>query len=323
VFVLFAPGYAFIAALFPEAGEGPTEDGSEDAIDATSEGIDGIERLTLSLGTSIAIVPLIGLVLNFTPFGIRLTPIVVSLSAFTLLVTAIGASRRWQLPVDDRFSIPYRDWGMSTRTELFEPDSRGDAVLNVFLVLSLLLAVSSVGYGVMVPTDGESFSELYLLTESDSGALVADDYPTNLTVGESESLHVGIGNHENTAVNYTIVAELQRVNVTYLENGTVIRPTANGTNVTNVTVDVLEREEIERFSPRIQSNATWVENHTIAPQMSGERLRLVYLLYKGDPPATPTAGNAYREVHLWVNVSDGTPPQPNMHLHSLQAHPPS
>jgi len=47
-------------------------------------------------------------------------------------------------------------------------------------------------------------------------------------------------------------------------------------------------------------------NHTVAPTLPGERLRLVYLLYKGDPPAEPTVENAYREVHLWVNVSEGT-----------------
>ncbi|WP_157533238.1 DUF1616 domain-containing protein, partial [Haloferax profundi] len=60
-YVLFVPGYAFIAALFPEAGT-PTEE-SDSSTDQA--GIDGIERVALSFGTSIAIVPLIGLVLNF------------------------------------------------------------------------------------------------------------------------------------------------------------------------------------------------------------------------------------------------------------------
>ena len=83
-FVLFAPGYVFIAALFPEAGSGPVVDGAEggEREDATGiregSGIDGIERVALSFGTSIVIVPLIGLVLNFTPWGIRLVPVMVS-----------------------------------------------------------------------------------------------------------------------------------------------------------------------------------------------------------------------------------------------------
>jgi hypothetical protein len=37
--------------------------------------------------------------------------------------------------------------------------------------------------------------------------------------------------------------------------------------------------------------------------MTGERLRLTYLLYRGAPPQTPTTDNAYRELHLWVNVT--------------------
>jgi uncharacterized membrane protein len=37
--------------------------------------------------------------------------------------------------------------------------------------------------------------------------------------------------------------------------------------------------------------------------MTGERLRLVYLLYKGSAPPTPTVDNSYREVHLWINVT--------------------
>lgn len=51
-FVLFVPGYLFIAALFPEE----TADTGDDT-DASQSGIDGIERVALSFGMSIAIVP--------------------------------------------------------------------------------------------------------------------------------------------------------------------------------------------------------------------------------------------------------------------------
>ena len=53
--VLFLPGYSLIAALFPGKGD-----------------LDGIERIALSFGLSIAVVPLLGLALNYTPFGSRL-----------------------------------------------------------------------------------------------------------------------------------------------------------------------------------------------------------------------------------------------------------
>jgi uncharacterized membrane protein len=93
------------------------------------------------------------------------------------------------------------------------------------------------------------------------------------------------------------------VEVTYLENGTEVAGDANGTNVTNVSVAVLEQAELQRFSQRVGANETWHRNHTVTPTLEGERLRLVYLLYMGAPPDTPTTENAYREVHLWVNVS--------------------
>lgn len=302
-FVLFIPGYAFIAALFPEAGEGPVveEDGDELEAEDGRGGIDGIERVALSFGLSIAVVPLIGLVLNFTPWGIRLVPIIVSVSGFTLIAVAVGAVRRWELPEEERFAVPYRSWLAAGRAELFEPDDRADAVLNVVLVLSILLAVSSVGYAVAVPKQGESFSEFYLLTENETGSLVADDYPTEFTQGESRELVVGIGNHEHEQVNYSVVVMLQ--NVTFVQNESRVQA-ANGT-VTPVYNEtrVLDAERVRTFETTLSDNETWTQQHSVAPTMTGERLRLTYLLYKGEAPPEPTVDGAYREVHLWVNVS--------------------
>jgi len=315
-FVLFVPGYAFIAALFPEAGASPTDeldtedDGTEGTeTDRTVEslaavgdrGIDGIERVALSFGLSIAIVPLIGLVLNFTPWGIRLVPIMIATSGFTIGATAIAARRRWDLPPDERFSVPYRTWLDSARTELLEPDSQTDAALNVLLVLSILLAVSSVAYAVAVPKQGESFTEFYLLTEGDDGELVAADYPTEFVAGEGRELVVGIGNQEHEPVNYTVIVELQRVEFETAE-GETVSPTANST--ANVSaVRVRETEELERVRTRLSHNETWERPVTVQPTMVGENMRLTFLLYRESPPQNPSVDTAYRETHLWVNVT--------------------
>ena len=80
VFVLFIPGYVTVEALFPKGRE-----------------LDGIERFALSVGLSLALVPLIGLLLNYTPWGIRLNPIIISLAAFTLLVGGLGVARRFRV----------------------------------------------------------------------------------------------------------------------------------------------------------------------------------------------------------------------------------
>ena len=91
--VLFLPGYALIAALF-----------------IRKDDLDGIERIALSFGLSIAITPLLGLGLNYTPFGIRLTPILIVLSVFTIAL-AIGARvRRSRIPEGDRFWVDFNEF---------------------------------------------------------------------------------------------------------------------------------------------------------------------------------------------------------------------
>ncbi len=77
VLVLFLPGYSLIAALFPRRGD-----------------LDGIERIALSFGLSIAVVPLIGLGLNYTQYGIRLVPVLFGLSLFTVLLALVAYIRR-------------------------------------------------------------------------------------------------------------------------------------------------------------------------------------------------------------------------------------
>lgn len=76
-FVLFFVGYVSISALFPKREE-----------------LDIIERLAFSIGLSIAITPLIGLTLNYTPFGIRMYSVVFSLFSFILLVSIVAMYRR-------------------------------------------------------------------------------------------------------------------------------------------------------------------------------------------------------------------------------------
>ena len=298
VFVLFVPGYAFIAALFPEEGTSPVEtadaENEKGAASPTAEdlsfrdrGIDGIERVALSFGLSIAIVPLIGLALNFTPFGIRLVPIVFSLSGFVIISTAVAAVRRWRLPEEDRFRVPYREWLETGRKELFDPASKTDAALNVVLALAVLLAVSSVVYAVAVPPQGEQLSEFYILTADEDGELVADGYPEEFVVGEPEPIHVGIGNNEYETIDYTVVVQLQEV-----------RGEGNES-------EVIARTEVDRWSTTVAHNETRIEEKhlTMSDAILGDDLRLTLLLYTDEPAAEPTRENAYRDLHLWVSVS--------------------
>ena len=72
--------------------------------------LDGIERIALSFGLSIAITHLLGLALDYTPFGIRLLPILIVLSVFTISL-AIGAYvRRSMIPEEDRFVVEFESF---------------------------------------------------------------------------------------------------------------------------------------------------------------------------------------------------------------------
>ncbi|MEM0318038.1 MAG: DUF1616 domain-containing protein [Candidatus Nezhaarchaeales archaeon] len=77
--VLFLPGYALVEALYPRGDE-----------------LSPLERLALSIGLSLAVVPLVGLVLNYTPFGIRLYPVLASLTLLTDAIAFIGAFRKYR-----------------------------------------------------------------------------------------------------------------------------------------------------------------------------------------------------------------------------------
>lgn len=83
IFVLWLPGYSFIKALFPVEGANKKSSGN----------LDSIERVAISIGLSLALVPMVGLLLNYTPWGIRLTPIVLSLFALTTIFATVAIVR--------------------------------------------------------------------------------------------------------------------------------------------------------------------------------------------------------------------------------------
>jgi hypothetical protein len=78
IFVLFIPGYVTVQVLFP---------GSSD--------LNSIERFALSIGLSLAIIMFVGLLLNYTPWGIRLDPIVITLTILTIGLVLAGLVRKY------------------------------------------------------------------------------------------------------------------------------------------------------------------------------------------------------------------------------------
>jgi len=84
IFVLFLPGYSLIKALFP-----------------TKE-LDNIERTALSIGMSLALVPITGLLLNYTPWGIRTIPVTLSLLALTIAFATAALIREHEAKLKEK-----------------------------------------------------------------------------------------------------------------------------------------------------------------------------------------------------------------------------
>lgn len=93
LYVLFLPGYSLIEALYPSEGS-----------------LSPLERVALSIGLSLAVVPLIGLVLNYTPWGLRLTPVVVSTAAFTSTMSIVALYRKYSIYKLSRASTRRKPW---------------------------------------------------------------------------------------------------------------------------------------------------------------------------------------------------------------------
>lgn len=251
VMVLFVPGYALIAALF-----------------VREDDIGGIERIALSFGLSIAVAPLIGLGLNFTPWGIRLDPVVVALSAFTILCILAANKRRHDLPPEDRFSVDFGAMYLAAKAEIF-PKSGGqlDRILTIVLILLIILSVCVLAYVVVVPKQGEKFTEFYILGPDGK----ANNYPTYFHLGDQKPVIVGVLNHEYRNVTYDLVVVLN-----------------DSSTVTQIYSDRLT----------IADNQTWEKTVGLKPDRTGSKMKLEFQLYADGNMTAP-----YREVHLWVDVT--------------------
>lgn len=248
--VLFLPGYSLLAALFPAKSD-----------------LEGIERICLSFGLSIAVTPLIGLGLNYTPWGIRLIPILICLSVFTFVMCGLAYLRRAKLLESEAFEVPFRKV-FSLKTEILDrPASKLDKALNVILVISVLLSVATLIYVIATPKEGEHFTEFYILGPGGK----ADNYPTEYVLGQNSTVIVGIVNHEYRPVNYTMEIRLENKSLPLSENQKHIS---------------------------LAYNETWENPVTFTPPFTGKNMKLEFLLFDETNANVP-----YRDLHLWIDVN--------------------
>ncbi len=222
-FLLFFPGYTLIAALFIK-----------------KEGMGSIERVALSFGLSIAVVPLIGLILNYTLWGIRTEPVLYSVASFILITSIIAWLRRGWLPEPERFGIEFQmrlpGWGGGV----------WDRALSVILALAILGALGTLGYVIASPKVGERFTEFYI--EGLEGKAIG--YPKELVVGEEGKVIVGIINREHETVTYQV----------------------------EVVIDEIKNSEVGPVT--LDHDGEWEEIVGFTPGRAGDNQKVEFLLYK-------------------------------------------
>ncbi|HEY32335.1 MAG TPA: DUF1616 domain-containing protein [Dehalococcoidia bacterium] len=181
--VLLLPGYTLVSALFPRR-----------------QSLEEIQRIVLILTMSLVVVPLIGLVLNYT-WGITLESILSSLAAFIFAMSVIAWVRRSRLPAAERFGIRFR---------FRIPGWEGgvwDRVLTVVLVVAVLGAIAAAGYTIANPKTGERLTDFYLQDEYGK----ARDFTRRVTVGQELEVAFGVANWEHETVSYRVEVLLDGV----------------------------------------------------------------------------------------------------------------
>jgi uncharacterized membrane protein len=193
-YVFFIPGYLIIAALFPLR---------------KIKNINRIERITLSFGLSIAITSLLGFILNYSPWGIRLESTFITIFVFIISV-GLAAIYRWQkIPVNQRYILNI-DFSRFVSTKII------DKLLTIMIIISVILAIVFSIYIIKNPQEREPFTEFYLFGPESRGK----QYQTNLTMGLNHTIILEINNHEYKTVNYTIDVWLINQSIRY-DNGIV------------------------------------------------------------------------------------------------------
>lgn len=321
-FLLGWPGYAVVSALYPERPrrEGASASGTHSggAYSGASSRAGGLAnpgwaaRAALSLAASGVVVALVVVAVNRVA-AVRTGPVVVGLLLVTLAALGVAAGRRLLVAPEDRAApvaaVAGNAAGRGGRAGEpnagpFGRETDGGATAGrlqtAALVVAAALLVVTVAVAGAVPPQGEGFTETTLLTEGESGDLVATDYPTTFVAGEGHPLTLAVENNERRPVTYEVVVLAQDVG-------------ADGS--------VTAQRRVDEFEVEAAAGERELVERRIAPETTGEGVRLRFLIYNGgvgegdggdgsaangsDPAdAEVDPENADQVLQLWIDVVD-------------------
>ncbi len=229
-FALFFPGYTLIAALFPK-----------------NDDLERVQRIALSFGLSIAVVPLIGLIMNYTPWGINIFTVLFAVFVFILITATIALVRRRRLPVERRFQVNFQNMANWFSTG-WRARSNLDKIIRVILILAIVGMIGALVYMVQTPQIKGEYTEFYILGPEGK----AENYPKDMGLGDTARIFVVIANHEFKEIEYTI----------------------------KITID---NDKLHEIGPiQLAHEGKWEQEVSITATSLGENQKVEFQLYKGD-----------------------------------------
>jgi uncharacterized membrane protein len=232
-FVLVFPGYTFLAALFPR-----------------KTSLDSLMRLALTLGLSLALVIIFLLILNFTPWGIRLDSSLIALGIFTCVMAGLAWLQRRRLSQEERF---FRGINLNFKQYLqaFQRQKTVDKVLNILLAVAVVGVLGTVAYVLIRNKNGEKFTQFYVLNLQGK----AENYPHDIIHGQSGTVLLDIVNEEGAAATYKI----------------------------EVLIDGVQVNEIDSIV--LNQGQQWEQPVTFTPSQTGDNQEVQFELFTNDSPS--------------------------------------
>lgn len=178
LYILYMPGYCLTFAFFPRADE-----------------LNGIERTGLSIGLSIALVPLLALLLDWLPTtSLHLWPILLIECGVMALCTVIALERRLHLGAK---SAPTLSWRPQSWWH-----SQPSVEKRIYKTLAsvLLVTVIYAAWIFLVPSSDEFTTEFYILGSEG----LAQNFPRQAIPGEELAVTMGITNREGDDHSYRV-----------------------------------------------------------------------------------------------------------------------
>lgn len=266
--LLFFPGYALYRVLFVQKKE-----------------TDYLELIAVSAVTSAAVTALIGFALNYTQLGVRLVPVIASVTAFIFATSIIALARQAASPGGIKL---WNELDFSPNHEQATGKKNGYTIIAIMVLAVLVLG----GFLAVRFKANETYSEFYVLGLDKT----AENYPSSFLIksgkiagvnytngdvvdGQWGRVFLNVINHEGSAAAYSIKV-----------------------NIDNRPSDLMYgNSTFQDYSFRLNDKERWSGEIGFSPTRPGINQKVDFLLFKDGKQ------QAENTLTLWVDAQERMP----------------